>query len=278
MNHIRMIVTDLDRTLLRSDKTISAYTANVLCRCQDHGIKVVFATARPKRTVKHFLNDIKADAIILHNGAVVHIGDDVFCHCGIDHERTRHILLSISKDYPAATLSVEIDDVFYANFDVSSVWNYTKAVLTDFTDLPEKPADKIIVGVSSMDDIARYSDYLPNDLYMEMNDGQLGLIMHQDATKIRAVKILAEHYGHSLSEAVAFGDDFNDLEMIRGCGIGVAMENALDEVKFVADFICANNDNDGVAKWIEKHVLNQMPDIGLIGDEVRREAYIQTFS
>lgn len=263
-----MIVTDLDRTLLRSDKTISAYTANVLCRCQDQGIKVVLATARPKRTVKHFLNDMKADAIILHNGAIVHIGDDVFYHCGIDHDRARHILLSISRDNPAATLSVEIDDVFYANFDVSSVWNCAKAVLTDFTDLPEKPADKIIVGVSSMDDIARYSDYLPDDLYMEMNDGQLGLIMHQDATKLRAVKVLAEHYGYGLPEAVAFGDDFNDLEMIRGCGIGVAMENALDEVKAVADFICATNDNDGVAKWLEKHVLNRMPVTGQTVDEV----------
>ena len=43
--------------------------------------------------------------------------------------------------------------------------------------------------------------------------------------------------------------------MLQNCGIGVAMENALDEVKTAADFICDNNNNDGVAKWIEKHLL-----------------------
>ena len=252
---IKMIVTDLDRTLMRTDKTISDYSADVLNRCRQSGIKVAFATARPKRTVNHFFESIPADAVILHNGVVVYVDDSLFHCCGIASDIKNNILLSISQDYPESTLSVEIDDVFYANFDVSTVWNYTQAIRTDFTDLPNKSADKIIVGVSSMDDIERFTKYLPNDLYIEMNDGKLGLIMHRNATKQAAIKSIADHFGYNLNDIAAFGDDYNDIGMLRECGIGVAVVNALDEAKVVSDYICESNDNDGVARWLEGNVL-----------------------
>lgn len=185
---IKMIVTDLDRTLLRTDKSISDYTADVLNRCHQSGVKVVFATARPKRTVKHFFERVKTDAVILHNGAVTYVEDRLLNSCGIASHIKNNILMSISRDYPEATLSVEINDVFYANFDVSTVWNYTQAIRSDFTDLPDQSADKIIVGVSSQEDIERFSKYLPDELYIEMNDGKLGLIMHRGATKQTAIK------------------------------------------------------------------------------------------
>lgn len=252
---VGMIVTDLDRTLLHTDKTISEYTAEVLYRCQKLGIKVVFATARPKRTVTQFLEGIPVDSLILHNGAVIYAENVLLGNFGIDPKLRDQILLSISRDYPDVALSVEVDDVFYANFDVSTIWNYTQAVMTDFTDLPDKPADKIIVGVSSFEDIERFSKYISDDLYFEMSDGQLGLIMNRKATKWEAIRIVADHFNVSADKIVAFGDDYNDLGMLRNCGTGVAVDNALDEIKTVADSICESNDNDGVAKWIDKHIL-----------------------
>jgi hydroxymethylpyrimidine pyrophosphatase-like HAD family hydrolase len=54
---------------------------------------------------------------------------------------------------------------------------------------------------------------------------------------------------------VSFGDDKNDLEMIKRCGIGVAVENALDEVKNVAKYVCKSNNDDGVARWLEEYIL-----------------------
>lgn len=252
---IKMIVTDLDRTLLRTDKTISDYTENVLNHCRQKGIKIVFATARPKRTVKHFIEQIPSDALILHNGAAIFAGDKLIKKYGIASQTKNNIMLSISKDYPNASLSVEIDDVLYANFDVSSIWNYTQAIRTDFTDLPDKPADKIIIGVTSMEDVKRYSKYLTDELYIEMNDGKLGLIMHRNATKWRAIQIISHHFKINKNEIAAFGDDYNDIEMLKNCGVGVAVENALDEAKAVSDFVCESNDNDGVARWIEVNVI-----------------------
>jgi Cof subfamily protein (haloacid dehalogenase superfamily) len=252
---VRMIVTDLDRTLLRTDKTISDYTAGVLNRCRSMGMKIAFATARPKRTVNQFTERIPADAVILHNGAVTYIGDRLLHCCGINSKAKDKILLSLSRDNPEATLSVEIDDVLFANFDVTSLWTNTGMKRSDFTDLPDKPADKIIVGVSSHEDMDRFSKYLPDDLYIEISENRLGLIMNRGATKHYAVRKVAEYYGLDMSEIVAFGDDYNDIGMLRACGVGVAVSNALDEVKAAADRICGSNEDDGVARWLEENLL-----------------------
>ena len=252
---VKMIAVDLDRTLLHTDKIISDYSADVLNRCRERGIKVVFATARPKRTLNHFVGSVPVDALILHNGAVIYAGDKLLNCFGIASDVKNDILRSVSRDFPDNTLSVEIDDVLYANFDVSTVWNNTEAVWSDFTDLPDKPADKIIVGVTSFEEIDRLSQYLTDDLYIEMSDGKLGLIMNHKATKWEAIKIIANHFNISTDEIAAFGDDYNDISMLRGCGVGVAVANALDDVKAIADYICDTNDNDGIAIWLEENVL-----------------------
>ena len=96
---------------------------------------------------------------------------------------------------------------------------------------------------------------LPDDLYSEISESQILMIMNKNARKRNAVIETAEYFNVSLSDIVAFGDDYNDIEMLRECGIGVAMENALDAVKAVAKYICDTNDNDGVAKWLEENVL-----------------------
>ena len=58
-------------------------------------------------------------------------------------------------------------------------------------------------------------------------------------------------------ETVYFGDDYDDIEPMKRCGIGVAVSNGIDEVKAVADYITESNDADGVAKFIERLLLNK---------------------
>jgi hydroxymethylpyrimidine pyrophosphatase-like HAD family hydrolase len=109
-----------------------------------------------------------------------------------------------------------------------------------------------------MDDIERFAKHLPEDLYIEMSSGDnvsLGLVMNRKATKWNAVQAVSEHFNIPTADIVAFGDDYNDVEMLRGCGIGVAVANAINEAKSVADHICDTNENDGVAKWLEENVL-----------------------
>ena len=75
------------------------------------------------------------------------------------------------------------------------------------------------------------------------------------ASKERAAAELAADLGIDLSEVAAFGDDYSDVGMLRNCGAGVAVLNAVAEAKTAADFVCGDCDDDGVAKWIEENVL-----------------------
>lgn len=72
---------------------------------------------------------------------------------------------------------------------------------------------------------------------------------------MQAIRELAKILNISLDEIVAFGDDKNDMEMLKMCGIGVAVDNAISEVKDIADSVTLSNDEDGVAEWLAKNVL-----------------------
>jgi Cof subfamily protein (haloacid dehalogenase superfamily) len=252
---IKMIVTDLDNTLLRRDKTVSEYTASVFAKCRNAGIKIVFATARPVRAVEKWLNiDVQSDANIYHNGAVIHIGDELFQEIGIEHDITSQILAT-AKNLDGMRVAVEINDMLFANFDATTIWPGVEYVAMDFSDLAKRPADKIIFITANKTEISIIERLLSDDLYWEISENEVLMVMNKNARKLNAVNALAVQFGMSLSEVVAFGDDHNDVEMLRGCGIGVAVANAIDEVKSVADFICDDCDEDGVAKWLEVNVL-----------------------
>ena len=69
------------------------------------------------------------------------------------------------------------------------------------------------------------------------------------------MKTLVEHIGIELTDVIAFGDDLNDLGMLKLAGTAVAVSNAIEEVKAVADHITESNDQDGVAKFLERTIL-----------------------
>jgi len=255
MYHIKMIVTDLDRTLLRTDKTISEYSISVFERLRENGVKIVFATARPVRTVTQFTKLIQPDAAIYHNGAVIHHMDNIVEKTSISPVEARKVLVDMGNIDPDMPLSVEINDTLYANFDVSVYWKNIPVVTTDFSDLPDLPVDKIIAGVSCHKQIDAISKLLPSHLYAEISENKLALVMHKDATKHKAVKSVADKCGIDLHEIVAFGDDYNDVDMLQECGIGVAVTDAIEQTKNAADDLCDISDRDGVAKWIEEKIL-----------------------
>jgi Cof subfamily protein (haloacid dehalogenase superfamily) len=252
--NIKMIVTDLDQTLLRTDKALSASTVETIKKARARGIKFVVATGRPKRSVLPLTELLPCDGLILHNGALLCIGDETLIHNGIEAKSARDFLLSISSD---TQVCVEIDEVLYANFDVSASWRNTGAVITDFTDLPDTPVDKILIPIKEVHEIEHFHSLLSDDMYIQSSEGRIALIMSKEATKAKGLKILLKHFGSvSLTDVAAFGDDYNDIEMITEVGYGVAVKNALDEVKSAAAYICPSNDEDGVAQWINQNILN----------------------
>jgi len=256
-NSIKMIVTDLDGTLLRTDKTISERTKTALRRCREAGIKVAYATGRSGRSLKQIAPAESFDGRITSNGAIAKVGDEIVYNRVIPCLTIRPILLALCKYGMKISLNAD-DGMVYSNFDVSSHWaNITNFKIVDFSK-HDMDTEKLFTLNPTREDKKIIEQLLPADLYfLETIDvnGFVGLVMHKDATKAKAVAELARLWDIGWSEIAAFGDDINDIDMLSSAGMGVAMGNAVDEAKSVSDFTCLDNNNDGVAKWIEENIL-----------------------
>jgi Cof subfamily protein (haloacid dehalogenase superfamily) len=252
---IKMIVTDLDGTLFRSDKTISDYTKAVIARCQAKGIQFVAATARMKLLVDHFIPDIPLDGYICHNGAAVFFHGREIASCRISAAAVRQTLDNIRRVNPDAKLAVQANNTFYTNFDASLMTKASVMKQYNITELPNLDAEKINVLVSSPAEAAGYAPLLDDELYIVCSENTFGMIMRKDATKSNGIRAIAAAAGIPLSDIAAFGDDYNDIDMLTTCGYAIAVENAIAEVKAIAGDICEDNDHDGLAKWLEAHVI-----------------------
>ena len=251
---IRMIVTDLDGTFLRDDKTASEYTLEVVEKARKKGVIFVVATARPIRSVVERLPFIKFDVGIFHNGAVIRTPDGDIGGMGIDEPDV--IARNILSEIPDACISIESEDVLYCNYDSRRIWPVEPYTPTDdFACMAGKVADKIIVEARSQVDVEKFARFVPEYAYVVLSENRIAMIMNKKATKINAIRAVAEKYGVDMADVAAFGDDYNDIDMLRGCGRGVAVANALPEVKAAADEVCMSNMDDGEAKWIEENVL-----------------------
>ncbi len=249
MKNIKAIITDLDRTLLRTDKSLSSYTIEVLKKCKARGIKVMAATARPERTVKEYDAVIGFDAVTVMNGAKVMVGDKVLTY-GIPDEPAEEMLAKVCgrKEF---LFSVETGEILYAAEHIPE-FEYT--LHTKFPKLPVgETAYKILVSGEGAAEFVK--ENLPEGLHCTVANGYLVQIMSNDANKRNGVKVMLNALGIAPDEAVYFGDDQDDAESMQLCGIGVAVENAIPEVKSVADEIAESNDEDGVARWIEEHLF-----------------------
>lgn len=250
-NEIKAIITDLDRTLLHTDKSISERTKNALAKCREKGMLIMAATARPPRDILQFEEMIEFDAVVSANGAVVRLPDKTLTFA-IPKESGERIIEKALR-YPDVFLSIEMSDGIYSNRDIPE-W---KPVVYDrFPLLPnETELIKILISSSKRPLYDGVEDILTDDVYYSLAKGDLIQVMKKGATKWNGVKTTLEHFGVSPSEAVYFGDDNDDIEPIKNCAFGIAMKNSIPAVLACADVITETNDFDGVAKYIEENVL-----------------------
>jgi HAD superfamily hydrolase (TIGR01484 family) len=232
---IKLIVTDLDGTLLRSDKTISDYTAEMFNRCREKRIKVAAATGRSKAHTLKFLNGAVVDAMCLNNGTMITVGEDLLKKMTLAPDTQKRLLLDLQH--------MDTDKEIYMHDGETSRAGEDNSLCM----LNVICKDKII----PFDILNKYSD-----IKWYTYDNNSGVMIQAKGTsKLNAIRLLAEKWNIDLSEIAAFGDDCNDIEMLLNCGVGVAVANAFDEVKAVADYVCGSNDEDGVARWLEANVL-----------------------
>lgn len=248
---MKAIITDLDRTLLRTDKTISEYTHTILKKCHERGILLMAATARPERTVLTYQKQIGFEAITTLNGARIILPHGMIEN-GILTSSVERIIKKVIE-IPDVVLSLETGNGLFSNTDLPE-WS-----VTAFDGFPALPTEsiiyKILLSVKESNIQKEISMALTSDTYMTVAEGKLIQIMSTEATKWNGIKAMLEAAGVKQDEAVYFGDDNDDIEPIMKCGVGVAVSNGIDKVLDAADFITETNDMDGVARYIEKNLL-----------------------
>lgn len=264
---MRVIVSDLDGTLLRQDKSISPRTLNALNELINKGFKFIAATARPKRAVTGIIPQEFLDFyLICYNGAEIYRGDHLIFSKYLDERAVKHTVQWLMDNYPGIKISLEIKNRLFANFDISEMGDWSlQYTLVDFNDFEFKPAAKILVDLTGISDVNKIHEFLPVDFKMVVTDGgTLGQIAHKEVSKMNAIRALSNLLGFSPVDVIAFGDDYNDFEMLMECGMGIAMGNAPEEVKKAAKIVAETNENDGVAIELERIML-KMNDLNMPG-------------
>ena len=244
----KAVIFDLDGTLLHTDQTVSDRALSAIDKCRERGIKILLATARPERTAEMYCKIIDFDAKAFSNGARIVCGDKV-TEVTIPFESTAKVLGTL--DAFGTRLTLETGGAAYSN---KVVGDYETIVTDDLTAVAGKlNVLKVIAHIVDNREVLNIE--LPEGLYFSVSGGYYMQIMNRNATKWLGVKAMLDHLGVAPEETVYFGDDFDDIEPIRRCGIGVAPANAITEAKAAADHVVESNNEDGVAKFIESVIL-----------------------
>ncbi|HFK1529286.1 MULTISPECIES: Cof-type HAD-IIB family hydrolase [Bacillus] len=264
----KMIVLDLDDTLLRDDHTISPRTKEALMTAQEQGVKVVLASGRPTFAMRTIAKELHLEEygsfILSFNGAKI-------INCKTDEElfsstlppEIVHSLYDISKEENVWIHTYIGDDIITEknNSYTEIEGQITGMPIVEVNNLKEsvqQPVVKVLM-VENPEHLQTVEAKLQKQL-----EGQLSVMRSKPfflefteagVTKGTSLNKLIQKLGIKREEVIAMGDSYNDQAMIEFAGLGVAMGNAPDDIKEIANYVTDTNMNDGVAKVVEKFVL-----------------------
>ena len=250
----KLILSDLDHTLLKSDGSISEHSLNVLKRCRENGMLFAIATARYWIGAERYIEMLKPDYEITTDGTLIHSNDKCIYSCDFSVEETNKIVQALLDKKPDAEITVADGKTVYWNSKhIAESEKLHKAVYCEY----DKPlicnANKIVAELPDEITAQQIADEIGCKLQCYRGERWYAFLP-KGSGKIEAIKAMSEIAGISLKDIVAFGDDKNDIDMLKICGTGIAVSNAINEVLEIADGITSSNDEDGVAKWIESNL------------------------
>lgn len=269
---IKLITIDIDDTLVNTAKQVTPRVKAALQEATAQGVKVVLTTGRPLPGVQEYLDELGLNHqddqyAITYNGGVVQTtnGEELG---GKELAYSDYLRLREVADELGAYLQVETIDAAYTSAKEINYWASRENFLIKMP-LIIKPVDEMdpndhyvkFMFIGDEADIDSWRDALPADVkeayYIVKSTSQHLEFMHKDATKGSGLLTLAAKLGIDRSETMALGDQQNDVTMIEAAGLGVAMGNAVPEVKAVADVETTTQNADGVGVAVEKWVLGR---------------------
>ena len=269
---IRMIAMDMDGTLLRKDGTISPRTIEALDKARAQGVVIALCTGRfaQNGAIMARSNGLGCDYVIASNG------------CMLWNEREKRIIKERTMDVTAAQQAAEIVKRYSSRFNIvsghyvvdsvgvhSTVKRFEGGLMdeyqisfgsgeADVDDIISRPIYKIFMyrfdDADELDRCAKELEEVPN-VYLTCSGERNLEVMPLGVDKGTGLSDMAQMLGIDMEDVMVFGDYDNDLPMFRMAGYPVAMGNGNDNVKKIARYVTDTNENDGIAKAIEKFVL-----------------------
>ena len=267
---IKMVVSDMDGTLLNSNLEISQENLQAIEALREKGIRFCIATGRPEQLVKEYIEPLRMkDPMIMYNGSVIGhpFQDGSLYELKLEKEDIKSIIsyceehniiyMPYTKDKIISKPNYRVDFFEKRN---ELLEDKNKCVFEDIRELDEilrNNVNKILLIENDEEKFRKAKAFVSQFPQFEIASSQTGFIdiNPQGASKGNALKILANHFGYKLEEIVAIGDQDNDVSMLEVAGISVAMENASKNAKNAADYVTVSNNESGVAKWIKENIL-----------------------
>jgi Cof subfamily protein (haloacid dehalogenase superfamily) len=258
---VRLIATDLDGTLLRSDGTVSERTRRALERAQAAGAVLVLVTARPPRTLRAMAREIGVGGLaICCNGALVYDLDEnrIVQHSPLRSEVARGLVVALREEAPGVAFACELGTRYgwepgYLALKPSV--RRQEGIEADALLLCAEPVTKLIVRhpqlpIESL--LAIACRLIGDAAHATHSSSSFVEVSAAGVQKGWALARLCSRLGVAASDVVAFGDMPNDLPMLTWAGLGIAVANAHPEVLEAAGETTLSNEEDGVAVVLER--------------------------
>ncbi|KRL84750.1 sugar-phosphatase [Ligilactobacillus apodemi] len=268
---IKMIAIDIDGTLVNDQKEIGAKTRQKIMEARKKGLYVVLCTGRPLSGVERYLKELELvseqDYAITFNGAKAQVtGNGKVVFENLLTKKQVVALDALSHELKIKGQIVMPDSHVYTTFRDISPYTvvdafYTKMPLHYRTpaEIAELPAAAKYMWVDEPEIIqatlAALDEELLGEYYVVLSAPWFFEMMAPKANKGDAVIELGKHLGIKPAEIMVLGDENNDLTMFELAGFGVAMGNANEQIKQLAQAVTTDNNHDGVGEAIEKYVL-----------------------
>lgn len=267
----KMIAIDLDDTLLTDQLLISRGTIEAIQKAVDLGIVVTIATGRMFSSAKQIARNLGLNVpLITYQGALIKdvTGQNVMYERLIDPYIANQLIDLAKREN--LHLQVYQDDMLYSSSENELLQQYSRDVKVpyiiepDLTKLANRGFAKALF-IDAPDYLDKLQEELRaifgEDAHVTKSKPFYLEVTHPEANKGSALLHLAESMGIDQSEIIGIGDSYNDLDLIKAAGLGVAMGNGVKELKDQADYITFSNTEEGVRHVIEKFIF--VPDLAV---------------
>ncbi|MGP1627758.1 MAG: Cof-type HAD-IIB family hydrolase [Aggregatibacter segnis] len=249
----KAVFSDIDGTLLNSQHQITPKTEEAIKNVLKQGIPFIPVSARPPYAITPYTEQLGAQhGMICYSGALILDKNLTALYSVTLEPQDLQKLNALLADYPHLSISYYAGLDWFCN-DVNNDWIKQESEITGLSakllqgNLTD--AHKILI-MGSAEEIQRVEPVLKQalpHLSIQRSKDEYLEITNSAATKAKAIQFMAQHLGISAEQVIAFGDNFNDLDMLQYAGLSVAMGNAPDAIKQVAKEVTATNNEDGIA-------------------------------